>query len=73
MTERALTESVMQQAMAIVQREVETNTWQAFWLCVVDERSTEEVANALAMTPANVRQCRSRVLRRLRQALERLR
>jgi RNA polymerase sigma-70 factor (ECF subfamily) len=63
----------LQQAMATLQREVEPKTWQAFWLCVVDQRSTEEVANALAMTPANVRQCRSRVLRRLRQAMERLR
>jgi RNA polymerase sigma-70 factor (ECF subfamily) len=64
--------NVMQQAMAIVQREVEPNTWQAFWMCVVEQRSTEDVANSLAMSPANVRQCRSRVLRRLRQALERL-
>jgi RNA polymerase sigma-70 factor (ECF subfamily) len=63
-------ENVVQQAMAIVQREVEPNTWQAFWLCVIEERSTEDVANSLAMKPANVRQCRSRVLRRLRQALE---
>ncbi len=66
-------ESALQQAMETLQREVEPKTWQAFWLCVVDQRSTEEVANSLAMTPANVRQCRSRVLRRLRQSIERLR
>ena len=66
-------ESALQQAMASLQREVEPKTWQAFWLCVVDQRSTEEVANSLAMTQANVRQCRSRVLRRLRQTMERLR
>jgi RNA polymerase sigma-70 factor (ECF subfamily) len=69
----AKSENGMQRAMAIVQGEVEPNTWQAFWLCVVEHRSTEDVASSLAMTPANVRQCRSRVLRRLRQALERLR
>jgi RNA polymerase sigma-70 factor (ECF subfamily) len=56
-------------AMAIVQREVEPKTWQAFWMCVVDQQSTEEVARLLEMTPANVRQCRSRVLRRLRQSM----
>jgi RNA polymerase sigma-70 factor (ECF subfamily) len=56
-------------AMAIVQREVEPKTWQAFWMCVVDQQSTEEVAKLLEMTPANVRQCRSRVLRRLRQSM----
>jgi RNA polymerase sigma-70 factor (ECF subfamily) len=55
--------------MAIVQREVEPKTWQAFWMCVVDQLSTEEVAKLLEMTPANVRQCRSRVLRRLRQSM----
>lgn len=65
-------QSALQQAMAILQGEVEPKTWQAFWLCIVDQRSTEDVANSLSMTPANVRQCRSRVLRRLRQTMERL-
>ena len=65
----AKSENVVGQAMAIVQREVETKTWQAFWMCVVDQHSTEEVAKLLEMTPANVRQCRSRVLRRLRQSM----
>jgi RNA polymerase sigma-70 factor (ECF subfamily) len=64
-------DSALQQAMATLQREIEPKTWQAFWLCVVDQQSTEQVANTLAMTPANVRQCRSRVLRRLRQTMER--
>ncbi len=54
----------LQRAMATVQQEIEPKTWQAFWLCVVDQRSTDEVAHQLAITPANVRQCRSRVLRR---------
>lgn len=62
-------ENAVGRAMAIVQREVEPKTWQAFWLCVVDQHSTEEVAKLLEMTPANVRQCRSRVLRRLRQSM----
>jgi RNA polymerase sigma-70 factor, ECF subfamily len=66
-------ESALQQVMATLQREIEPKTWQAFWLCIVDQRATEQVANTLAMTPANVRQCRSRVLRRLRQAMEKLR
>jgi RNA polymerase sigma-70 factor (ECF subfamily) len=63
----------LQRAMATVQQEIEPKTWQAFWLCVVDQRSTDEVAHLLEITPANVRQCRSRVLRRLRQTMERLR
>jgi RNA polymerase sigma-70 factor, ECF subfamily len=65
----AKSENAVGRAMAIVQREVEPKTWQAFWMCVVDQLSTEEVAKMLEMTPANVRQCRSRVLRRLRQSM----
>jgi RNA polymerase sigma-70 factor (ECF subfamily) len=65
----AKSEDTVGRAMAIVQREVEPKTWQAFWMCVVDQLSTEEVAKLLEMTPANVRQCRSRVLRRLRQSM----
>ena len=65
----AKSENAVGRAMAIVQREVEPKTWQAFWMCVVDQQSTEEVAKLLEMTPANVRQCRSRVLRRLRQSM----
>ena len=65
----AKSENAVGRAMAIVQREVEPKTWQAFWMCVVDQLSTEEVAKLLEMTPANVRQCRSRVLRRLRQSM----
>jgi RNA polymerase sigma-70 factor (ECF subfamily) len=59
----------LQKAMEQVQRDVDPKTWQAFWRCVVDQRATEDVAGELGMTPANVRQCRSRVIRRLRQAM----
>lgn len=66
-------DSALHEAMVILQREVEPKTWQAFWLCIVDQRSTDDVAKSLEMTPANVRQCRSRVLRRLRHTIEKLR
>lgn len=69
MTSSATSQAVVRQAMAIVQGEVEPKTWQAFWLSVIDQHSTEEVAELLEMTPANVRQSRSRVLRRLRQSI----
>ncbi|MFN7731618.1 MAG: RNA polymerase sigma factor [Pirellula sp.] len=69
-TEAGLPMTGLQRAMECVQRDVDPKTWQAFWRCVVDQRATEEVARELGMTPANVRQCRSRMLRRLRQAME---
>jgi RNA polymerase sigma-70 factor (ECF subfamily) len=56
-------------ALAQVQNEFESRTWQAFWRSVVDGISTESVAAELQMTPASVRQSRSRILRRLRKQL----
>ena len=50
-----------------VRREFEERTWQAFWRTVIDDRDSAAVAAELAMTTANVRQARSRVLRRLKQ------
>lgn len=40
MRDPSTSENVVRQAMAIVQHEVEPNTWQAFWLCVVEQRAT---------------------------------
>ena len=56
-------------ALAQVQSEFEARTWQAFWRSVVDGIATSEVAQEFGMSEANVRQSRSRILRRLRQQL----
>lgn len=56
--------------MALVRNEFEERTWQAFWLTMVEEKSPSIVAQALEMTPAAVRQAKSRVLRRLREELQ---
>ena len=56
-------------ALAQVQSEFESRTWQAFWRSVVDGIATSEVAQELNMSEATVRQSRSRILRRLRQQL----
>jgi RNA polymerase sigma-70 factor (ECF subfamily) len=52
-----------------VRGEFETKTWQSFWRTAVDGLATAVVAEQLGLTPAAVRQNRSRVLRRLRQQL----
>jgi RNA polymerase sigma-70 factor (ECF subfamily) len=54
-------------ATELVRGEFEERTWQAFWLTVVEDRDPADVAGELNMTPNNIRQARSRVLRRLRQ------
>src|SRR5262245_26544045 len=44
----------------------EEHTWQAFWLTVVEGRSPATLTDELSMTPAAIRQAKSRVLRRLK-------
>jgi RNA polymerase sigma-70 factor (ECF subfamily) len=51
----------------LVRGEFEERTWQAFWLTVIDGRSTAAVAAQTGVTPAAVRQARSRILRRLKE------
>lgn len=67
--DRTETSSLMHRALELIRTEFETTTWTAFWRVVVDQQSTQEVAEALGMRPASVRQAKSRVLRRLRIAL----
>jgi RNA polymerase sigma-70 factor (ECF subfamily) len=56
-------------AVEQVRGEFETRTWQMFWRTVIDGRSTAAVAEELTVTPAAVRQAKSRVLRRLKQEM----
>ena len=56
-------------ALEQVRGEFEERTWQAFWLVAVEGRTTAEVAAQTGVSPAAVRQAKSRVLRRLRQEL----
>jgi RNA polymerase sigma-70 factor (ECF subfamily) len=56
-----------QQAAELVRGEFEERTWKAFELTVIEDRDTADVARELNMTANNVRQAKSRVLRRLRE------
>ena len=47
----------------------EDRTWQAFWLTVIEGRTPAALAGELGMTPAAIRQAKSRVLRRLKQEM----
>lgn len=60
---------LIDRALQQVCDEFENCTWQAFWRSVVDGQSTDIVAAELNVTPATIRQARSRILRRLRQQL----
>jgi RNA polymerase sigma-70 factor (ECF subfamily) len=50
-----------------VRGEFAERTWRAFELTVLEDRATADVARELHMTANNVRQAKSRVLRRLRE------
>lgn len=61
--------SLYGRALELVRAGFEDRTWKAFWLTTVEGRPTAEVATALGVSSAAVRQAKCRVLRRLRQEL----
>ena len=62
--------SLVMRAAELVRPEFKETTWQAFWRVAIQEQPTDEVAAALNMSTAAVRQANYRVRRRLRAELE---
>ena len=56
-------------AVEQVRGEFEPHTWQIFWRTVIEGRLPAALAEELGITPAAVRQAKSRVLRRLKQEM----
>jgi RNA polymerase sigma-70 factor (ECF subfamily) len=56
-------------ALEQIRDQVHPQTWQAFWMVVVEGKTPEEVAEELGMRPGTVRVAKSRVLSRLRSEL----
>jgi RNA polymerase sigma-70 factor (ECF subfamily) len=61
--------SLLRRALDQIRPTIEPKTWNAFWNTVVLGRSAPDVAEEVDLTPAAVRQAKSRVLRRLRRQL----
>lgn len=61
--------AVLQRGMELVQSEYQERHWRAFWLTAVEGMPSDVAANKLEMSASMVRQCRSRILRRLRQVM----
>jgi RNA polymerase sigma-70 factor (ECF subfamily) len=57
------------QALQMVRETVDARTWDAFWQATVDEVPVVDIAAALEMSPAAVRQAKYRILCRLRELL----
>jgi RNA polymerase sigma-70 factor, ECF subfamily len=68
-TENIQYTQLVARALEQVQDEFEPKTWHIFQRSVIDQVSTQLVAEEFQITAASVRQVRSRVLRRLRQQL----
>ncbi len=62
-------DGVVSRGLEQIRCEFQPQTWTAFWRAVVDGLSTAAVAAELGLSPASVRQAKSRILRRLRQQL----
>lgn len=63
------TASLLRRALRQIRPNVEPHTWNAFWNTAVLGQSAPDVADELGLTPAAVRQAKSRMLRRLRRQL----
>lgn len=62
-------QGVLARAMRLVQSEFQERHWSAFWMSAVEGKPADQIAMTLGMSPSNVRQIRSRVLRRLRNVM----
>jgi RNA polymerase sigma-70 factor (ECF subfamily) len=67
--DRVFDAHVLSVASTMVRSEVEASSWRAFELNALENRPTAEVASALGMSENAVRLARSRILRRLRDAV----
>ena len=56
-------------ALELIRQDFAPNTWQAFWLVVVDGKSPREVSELLKLSSGAVRVAKCRVLQRLRLEL----
>jgi RNA polymerase sigma-70 factor (ECF subfamily) len=65
--EEAEAGQVYRRALDLIRGEFAEHVWQAFWLTTIDGRTPGALAKDLGMSVANIRQAKSRVLRRLKQ------
>ncbi len=69
---RELQRETFQRAAASIEHEFASDTWQAFWLTTIEGRDIAEVAQRLGKQTGSIYAARSRVMRRLREAVQSL-
>ncbi|MFK7821651.1 MAG: RNA polymerase sigma factor [Planctomycetaceae bacterium] len=65
--------AMFRQAARLVQKEFQDATWKAFWQTTVDGKPVALVASQLGQTPGAIYTARSRVMKRLKEAVDDLR
>ena len=55
-----------------VRNEFQTQTWKAFWMSCVEDRSVVDVADALGVSRGSIYTSRSRVMKRLQEVVQEL-
>lgn len=68
-SEQIVFQDLYGRALAEIRPHFQEQTWQAFWIVVIEGRTAGDAANELSMQPGTVRVAKSRVLHRLRQEL----
>ena len=68
-TESIQISELVARALGQIQDEFAEKTWRIFYRSVIDDVPTAQIAEEFDISPATVRQSRSRILRRLRQHL----
>lgn len=63
----SLRRQLASRALALLKRDFKPNTWQAFYMTMVEGRTTREAADELKMSDAGVRVARMRVRNRLKE------
>lgn len=71
--DRQWTEQLLQRAMTEVRSSVEDRTWKAFELYGVRGVPVEQVSQELEMTPASIRHAKMRLVKQVREIVDRLR
>lgn len=72
MTPEATHTLLVRRVLEMIEGDFAKATWQAFWLTTIEGRPADEVANATSLSIASVYQSKSRVLRRLRDEMNKL-
>ncbi|WP_422926992.1 RNA polymerase sigma factor [Singulisphaera sp. PoT] len=60
---------ILRRALEMVRGEFEERSWQAFWRAAVEGHAPADIAMDLGVSPAAVRQSKSRILRRLKEVM----